>query len=429
MPDSVPLKLPIPTSFGWLLLDSLIGRSPIELAAEIAAVGAGRSGEDEAKAQEAYRKNLHLWEKGRQPRPGSLAEFNARMKLGMRYLQSKSVPGEPGASETFFQRLDAAVGPFAALAASFIPDSPDAAQQDLLDFSSNIDQLGVTLEAATRAEALERARDTFLGANWLDERYWGFPEPGMDEPGRTREAIRTCRNWDELTRATVPLVLNITLSWLSRLDLAVLRGGRHQATSFPLFLPLAARFTPAAAAALRAGRPLPPGKWHAITELPVSNLIVMLQAIVSDINGRLRNRANPPRSRVASKEDRTKRSVDLSEFRRHDMLSVEQFNSLLAALEPDATPQGDEGCGFDISALHLAANLFSLLTPRDGTRPTNESRRKKPTSITICQEIPDAYLQWWRLNLKELAKHAIEHPWPDWLTSSMKAARHPDHLR
>ena len=190
------------------------------------------------------------------------------------------------------------------------------------------------------------------------------------------------------------------------LDLAVDTRHQDQAANSPLFLPLAARLTPAATAAIEAGHPLRPGKWNKHVELPTSNLISMVQDISSAINIRIQKRENPPSRTCRSKADMIKRSLAQSELRRHDLLSVEQFHRLLCCLNPDARPEGHEGCGFDIYALLPAANLFSLLTPRDGARPTNGSRRAKPCEIVILCEIPNVYLQWWKRNSGELAKDA-----------------------
>jgi hypothetical protein len=429
MTAQTPPEVPISIAIAWRLWLSLSGGSIWEKIAQVAATGAHLAGNNEARALEAYRKNLRMWVKqGREPRPRTLAAFRSHLVLGTRHvLLSKDFPGGPEAGEAIYRRLDEAIGPFVALATRYIAPTPNAAQQSLLDFSSNLDQLGATFAAAAETSDLERAKDMFLGANWLDDAYWSLPEPGLEDPRRNREALRAAENWDELTRATAPLVVNATLSWLSWLDLSAFTSGRDKAGHFPLFLPLATRFTPDAIAAMQEGqKQLPCAKWSETCELPVPNLVRMVKNIAADINRKMGGRAKPPKGRYDAPQDRNWMSEELKKFGRQDMLSTAQFHHLLMVLNPDAAPQADEECGFDIYALHLAANLFSLLTPRDGKASTNESRRKRPGSISIVGAIPGVYERWWRRNLKEVAGNVIEHPRPEWFIRSLGGAAHQD---
>ncbi len=64
-------------------------------------------------------------------------------------------------------RIEAATGPFGALASRFIPREPNAAQQELLDFLDDSDQLGVRFSAAAGSEDIERATDLFLGSGLI----------------------------------------------------------------------------------------------------------------------------------------------------------------------------------------------------------------------------------------------------------------------
>lgn len=109
--------------------------------------------------------------------------------------------------------------------------------------------------------------------------------------------------------------------------------------------------------------PLPAGKWSKIVQLPVPNLIQMLKNIVAETNQNMEKRERPPKSRYAATGDREKLSSILKELARYDILSASQFDDLMTALEPDDVPRENEGAGFDISPLYIAANLYSLLPP------------------------------------------------------------------
>ena len=422
-------NFPIPTKFGWLLAESLEQNSWLKKIAQIAAIGAAAMGKDEGRAMDAFYKVLSKLPHGQLPRASTLATVRSALRRGGLYLLQKPPGYSPAYVEHIARHLDAATGPFVALAIGFVPPSPNLTQIHLLEFSGTLDQLGAAFTAAVDADDLEGAKHLFLGSNWLDEAYWSFPEPGQEDPRCNREALRAAANWEELTRATAPLITNTTLSWLSCLDLAVLAGGRDPAACFPLFLPLTTRFTPEALAAIHEGRPPPTDRWSDCFELPVPNLIGMLKNIVAEINQNMQKREKPPKPRCATEGAREKLSEQIKEFGRHDMLSITQFDNLLRVLTADDVHHAGEGCGFDIYALHLAANLFSLLTPRDDKVLKSESRRKRPGSITICENIPTVYERWWRRNLQDVAGNAVGHPRPEWFTRSLGERARQDRHR
>lgn len=405
-PPSSP-KLPIPTSLAWLLLESTQQGSWSKKVAQIAAIGAKILGKDEGRTQTAFYKMLTKLQAGHQPRSIKIEALVTALRIGGRYnlQQSRNYSGEQ--IDLISDQLDSAAGPFTILSASYVPKSANHAWQHLHDFSNNLDHLGSAFADAKGKDDLDAAKDLLLQPNWLDESYWSFPEPGMEDSLISRRALRAATDWEELTRAAAPLVLNTTLAWLSWLDLVVVTSGRNPSLEAPLFLPLATRFTPEAAALLRLGKPLLAGDWSENVELPVPNLIRMLKSIVAVINQNLQKRPKPPIPRYFSTQDREGLSGELKKFSREDMLSIEQFNRLLNALGSDDLPRSGEGCGFDIYALHKAANLFSLLTPRDGIVPKNDSRRKRPQSITICEDIPTVYERWWQRNKKDMAQDAV----------------------
>jgi hypothetical protein len=418
--ESIPPKSPIPTALGYALLESVVEGSIVEKLAQIAAVGAALAGEDESKANERYRKSLRLWWKGRTPRPGPLSVFMERLRRGM--LDGfRRAAGTKIAPEILDKRLNAATGPFIVMAAGHVSATPDAIEQELLDFSENLDQFGAAFASAAEANDLDRAKEVLCQRrNWLDDAYWSFPEPGLEDPHLNREAVIAASDWATLARASTPLVINTTLSWLSRLDLASVKESSGAVARFPIFLPLAARFTQPATARIAAGLELEKGDWDINLGLPVPNLIKMLKNIASEINIKLKKRSNPPKSKNISLPDREKLSRDLAEFGRHDLLSAEHFESLLRTLSPDAEPLPEEASGVNIYALLLATNLFSLLTGRDGALPTNSSRRNRPLSITITDVIPKVYEGWWRRHVKERGVDVIQRPPPQWFSNSLR---------
>jgi hypothetical protein len=400
-------KLPVPTILSWVLLESLQQGSLLKKIAEIASMGADVSETEQGQAQGAFYKLLTKLRRGHQPRANKLTVFQTALREGGLRELSKSHAYSKEQINAIIKRLDVAAGPYAALSARFVPETPNNAQQHLLDFSTNLDELGLAFSTAEEKGDLETAKNLLLRSNWLDEAYWFFPEPGMEDTQHNRETLRLASNWEELRRASTPLVINTTIAWLGWLDLAVVTGGRDQSVTSPLFLPLATRFTPEAAALLRQEQPLPGGKWSECFELPVANLIAMLKGIVVQVNQNMQKRAKPPKQRLATKDESEALSSKLKDFGRHDMLSTTQFERLLGAFTTDDTPEPGEKCGFDIYALHLATNLFSLLTPRDHKVPTNESRRERPQSITICEDIPTVYERWWQRNKRQAAEDAV----------------------
>ena len=146
------------------------------------------------------------------------------------------------------------------------------------------------------------------------------------------------------------------------------------------------------------------------------NLIRMLEAIAEDINAKLRKRQKPSERNNRNKGDKAGLRNALKVPKRHDLLSIDQFNAVLARLEPDAKPREGEGCGFDIYALLLATNLFSLFTMRDGRMPVNDSRRTVPQQI-ICHPGTEArYMRWWQKNRGHVAGDSAQSPRPAWLS-------------
>jgi hypothetical protein len=403
---SIP-KPPVPTGLAWLLLESLQQGSLLKNIAEIASTGADVLETEQSQAQGAFYKLLTKLRRGHQPRANKLTVFQTALHKGALRELHKSRAYSKEQINAIIKRLDAATGPYAALSARFVPEAPNIAQQHLLDFSTNLDELGLAFAAAEEKDDLETAKNLLLRSNWLDEAYWSFPEPGMEDPHLNRETFRTAANWEQLKRASVPLVLNTSIAWLGWLDLAVVTGGRDEKLTCPLFLSLTTRFTPEAAALLRQAQPLPVYKWSESFELPVPNLIATLKSIVAEVNQNMQKRAKPPKRRPAAKGERESLSSTLKDVGRYDVLSMTQFERLLGAFATDDTPEPGERCGFDVYALHLATNLFSLLTPREDKIPTNEIRRERPQSITICEDIPTVYERWWQRNKREMAEDAV----------------------
>jgi hypothetical protein len=383
--------------------------SVVEELAETAAIGASLDGEDKTSAKEAFGRNIRYWQDGREPEPESIKALTEAIHRSVRDHLEQIMPDEPDLREEVYRRLKAATGPFAALAARYASLSSNAAEQHLLDFSTNLDQLGSAFTVAAEANDLERAKDIFLGANWLDEAYWSVPDPGQEDPLRNRETLRAAENWEQLTRATAPLVLNATLSWLSRLDLAVLIGGGSQAAHFPLFLPL-----------------LPRESSQGV-KLPVPNLIIMLRSISREVSRR--SRANSSSRAIRDGKDPPPDQEKLNQLRKDNVLSAKHFENLLCVLKPQIKPEPGERIGFDVYALNLAANTFSLLTARDGKPPSRTIRRKRPGSVTSFEAISIAYASWWRRNLRDVAGDAAEHPRPAWFIRSLGGKARRDRLR
>ncbi len=420
MTDPQPTKssLPIPTGFGWLLLESLEQNSWLKKIAQIAALGAAADGMDESRAQDAFYKLLSNARRGKEPRTATLENFKTSLYRGGKHMLAKSPGYAKEHIDHIAEQLNAALGPYTVLAIQFVPLCPTTAQRHLLDYSARVDQLGASFTAAVGADDLDAAKHVLLDSNLLDEAYWSFPDPGMEDPRRNRKAINLAVNWEELTRASVTLLLNTTLAWLSCLDLAVVPRDADPVYHFPHFLPLATRFTPEACAAICENRPTPAAKWSACLDLPIPNLIRMLKRIATETELINQKRAEAPKYKYIDKWTQEDLSTALKEIGRHDLLSITQFDNLLRKLVRKAKEDQQKDCelAFDVRALHLAANLFSLLTPRDGQVPTNESRRKRPTSITFCEDIPAVYESWWQRNLKDMTGETSESPRPEWFT-------------
>jgi hypothetical protein len=98
-------------------------------------------------------------------------------------------------------------------------------------------------------------------------------------------------------------------------------------------------------------------------------------------------------------------------------------------IRPDDQPVGDERCGFDITPLHLATNLFSYLTPRDGSPPSTKTQRKARDRITCLPAIEPTYMRWWMTHWEELAEGAKMPPRPPWLTALRAETADPGRRR
>jgi hypothetical protein len=343
----------------------------------------------------------------------------ARLKRSTLSSIRKDFQDRPEVGEIFFQRLDQARGPFSTLAAASINRTVNPKPQDLLDFSANIDQIGIAFSGAAVSDNIELAKEILLGANWLDDTYWSWPEPGLDDASRNKATLRVAGDWSSLTRASVPMAVNLTLSWLSMLDIFIVRGGRGEPAHFPFFLPLAARLTDDAESAIRTGRSGLNGKWPDLIHFPIANLIEMLQNIMIDMNRRMQARANPPRPRSSAKDDKTLRSLALAKFRGKATLSAYKFNELLSYFEPDAKPEGDDKFEFDIYSLNVATNLFALLVKRERPHENGVNSRVKPSEVTLSNDVPRVYYQWWQRNSENVAKGVRERPWPEWFPKSV----------
>lgn len=144
MPLPAPPRLPVPTGVGWLLLESLQQGAWLKKIAQIAAIGAKLLCKDEERAQAAFYKMLSKLRGGKQPRESTLTTFKEALRKGVWDLFQKSPAYMPELADCIAQRLDAATGPFAALAVGYVPLSPNNAQQRLFDFSNDLDQLGAS---------------------------------------------------------------------------------------------------------------------------------------------------------------------------------------------------------------------------------------------------------------------------------------------
>lgn len=420
MQASKPETPPILINIGLALFESMMGGSVIERFADLAAVGAD-AGVEEDRAKDTFRHNLRNWLSGtRQPQPEALEAFGAAVQRGVRHDLQKATHIDEAQKKRLSEQMTQLVGPFTSMTSWLLSPQPNIAQSALLDFSENIDCLGAKINAAVDADNLDVVKDLVLGANWLNESYWIIPEPGHEDPRQNRDAMRQARSWHEVVRAFAPLTFNATLSWLSRLDLAVLTGGADQGSYFPLFLPLSARLKPSVASAQRKGEPLPDeSRWSGHYDLPVSNLIKMLKNITSEINDNIRKRGQAIKPHNANKGDQFYLHNKLKELRRHDLLNLRQFNEVLDILKPEAVPGSSEWRYFDLYSLYIATNLFALFTLRDGKMVTNKRWRGSPGKITVFDFVAKSYEAWWRRNLLDLVGDVIEHPRPNWFNRSL----------
>ncbi|MDE1905544.1 MAG: hypothetical protein KGH75_03730 [Rhodospirillales bacterium] len=392
--------MPIPTAWAWVLLESVLGPAPLQILARVAAIGAAaRLGKSEATAFETTRQFLRRVSKSGKARPSTIAAIEADIEAGGRHLLSQAYP--PEKADELFGRLSQTQGPFAVLAALIdIPETTPAYRR-LMAFSQEMDRLGTALQDAAARNDFAHARDLLLQAKMLDNDYWSLPGE-LPDAAANREKLRGANDWDQLIRAAAPIILNVPLSWLSLLDIAIApaSAGRNR----PLFQELITKpaepspsDTPAEADRQR---------------VPVSNLVQMIEEIASGINAKLQQRKRPPERRIVNAGDQAYLRDQLDVPKKHDLLSADQFADLLHRLRPDAEPKGDERCGFDPWALLLATNLFSLFTPRDGARPDGKARRDGHEQITSFPVIEAGYLRLWQMNQNKLAGSAVKRPRP-----------------
>lgn len=402
-------KLPIPTVFAWLLLESIFHGAPLAQMAKVAAVGATRVGENETKAAERYRKYLGLQKHVYAPHKSAQVEFTAALRRGIRQELRTTSRDDIDEAKRIYRHLRDAPGPFSALVVGHAVAAPTAAQRALLAVSGLLDRVGAAFASARESEDLEKAKAVLLTADGLDGAYWTLPEENLPDANVNRERLRGANSWDQLTIACAPFVLNTTLSWLSLLDIATLSAGRLQGADFSLFQPLItqpaenSRCTPARDADRQ--------------RLPVANLIRLVKAIRDDVDARLLKRPNPPARKYVNKGDSEKLANDLKLFKKNALLSQIQFTALINKLRPGAKPNDDERCGFDVNSLHVATNLFSLLTPRDGSLPMRKTQRIAPDQITCLTGIEPLYMRWWSARWEELTEGANQPPRPLWLTA------------
>ncbi|MGH7084758.1 MAG: hypothetical protein ACREFN_07175 [Acetobacteraceae bacterium] len=413
--------LPIPTAFAWLLLESICDGAPLAQLANIAAIGAAQAGENETQAFEKFRKYLRNQKHVRAPHEGTQAEFQAAVWRAVRQKLREAFGEDIAGAKRLYRHLRNAPGPFSALVADHAVAAPTAAQQALLTFSERLDRMGAAFASACERGDFEGAKAILLTAEGIDESYWLLPEGSLPDAVANRESLRGANHWDQLKRACVPFALNTTLSWLTLLEIATLSAGRYAGADFSLFQQLITQ--------PRKGNNLGPTPEADRKTLPVTNLIRMVKAISEDINARLRKRTRPSEPRRVNKGDSTKRANDLKAYKKQALLSSTRFISLVNKLSPDAEPYMGEGCGFDITSLHLATNLFSLLTPRDGSPPSRKTQRNAPDQVTCLPAIEPAYMRWWNIHRKELTEGVNTPPRPSWLTALRAETGHPGRRR
>ena len=385
--------------------------------AQFAAVGAARVGADETKAAERYRKYLGLQKRVYAPRKSAQMEFAAAVRRGIRQELRATFRDDIGEAKRINRHVRGAPGPFSAFVVDHAVAAPTTAQRALLAVSERLDTLGAAFASARDSEDLEKAKALMLTADGLDGAYWTLPEEDVPDADVNRERLRGANSWDQLTIACAPFVLNTALSWLSLLDIATLSVGRLQGADFSLFQPLITQSTGISSGA--------PAREADRQRLPVANLIRLVKAIRDDVNARLQKRPNPPARKHINKGDSNKLANDLKLFKKNALLSQTQFTALINKLSPDAQPNDNERCGFDINSLHIATNLFSLLTPRDGSPPMRKTHRIAPDQVTCLTAIEPVYMRWWATHREELAEGANPPPRPPWLTALRAETGHP----
>jgi hypothetical protein len=410
-------KFEIPTAFAWQLLECNFHGAPLAQLAQISAAGASQIGENETTAFEKYRKYLALQQHVRAPHKDPQAAFMAALKRAVRQKLRTTFHKDIGEAKRIYRHLRSASGPFSALVVDHVVAVPTAAQQALLVLSKRFDRLGAAFSSAYECSSLEDAKAVLLVSDAGDESYWTLPEDNLPDADVNKESLRDAYNWEQLKRVSSPFVLNATLSWLSLLDIAILSAGRHQDADFSLFQPLitqpleGSNYGPAALADRQ--------------RLPVPNLIRLAKAIRDDVNARLQKRPNKPERKHVNKGDNANLANDLKLFKKNGLLSQIQFTAMINKLSPDAQPSDDEGCGFDINSLHIATNLFSLLTPRDGSPPMRKTQRIAPNQVTCLTAIEPVYMRWWATHREQLTEGANPPPRPPWLTALRPETVHP----
>lgn len=386
--------------------------------AQVAAVGAARVGDNYTKAVEKYRKYLGLQKHVYAPRKSVQVEFAAAVWRGLRQELRTTFRDDIGEAKRIYRHLRRARGPFSTLVVDHSVAAPTAAQRALLALSERLDTLGAAFAPALESEDLEKVKDLLLTADGLDGAYWTVPEEDLPDADVNRERLRGANSWDQLTTACAPFVLNTTLSWLGLLDIATLSEGRLQGADFSLFQPLITQPTENSSCA--------PARDADRQRLPVANLIRLVKEIRYDTNARLQKRAKRPKPKNIDKESRAKLANDLKPFKKNALLSDVQFTQLMTKLRPDDQPNDDERCGFDIGSLHVATNLFSLLTPRDGLAPMRKAHRIAPDHVTCLTAIEPVFMRWWATHREELTEGANPPPRPRWLTALRAETGHPD---
>lgn len=399
---STPPKLPIPTGFGWLLLESILGRSPLSRLAESIGQGAAALGFNQDKITQSVIRQLNRLRKSGKASPAAQATLTPFMTKSLETLLQASFPADQ--AKCLSDTLRHATGPFTPLAAIITPKLENSGHNALLALSKVIDDLGAAFAAAMEQNNFALARNVLIESPGLDGTFWAAPEWGFPDAEANITSLRGSNNWSQLTRASAPLIYNITLCWLSLLDIATLCDGKYRGANFSLFQPLITKPTRVAVSseAFEADR----------QKLPVSNLVRMIEAIAEDVAGQLKHSDQGG----LNKGERSGQRDSLDIFKKHDLLSIVQFNNLLTALEPKPKSKSLIGVGFDIYSLLLATNLLSFLTPRDSRAPDHKQRRDAHKQIICHPGIEAGYLRWWAENRQKLAVGTTECPRPAWFS-------------